>query len=347
MSRVALLMTCVAAACLGVAYLASGAEGPTLAPRAPILIPRAPGYFDYMQVDDQYRRLLVAHTASRTLDVIDLTNDSLARQVLVGEAHGIAIDIKDGRYFVGSGRPSLVVDVQRKFMVKQNDVPMPGPIDAVAFDTKNGAVYADRSDTGQIVVIDAKTHRMLANIQVGDRLEYILYDPVSDRIYQNVTASNQVAVIDPAKNTVVATWPAAPAQALRGLAVDGPTHRLFVAGANGKLDAIDTTTGAIFATADIAPGVDQIAFDPVLKRVYCASGTGLLSVVAETDSGITPLGDITVPRHAHTLAIDPHTHNVWISYGSEDNDYVMKLVQVIPSPSPSPAIIPSPSPSAS
>lgn len=218
---------------------------------------------------------------------------------------------------------------------------MAGPIDAVAFDSKNDSVYADRSDNGQVVVIDAKSHRIVTNIQVGARLEYVVYDAVSDKVYQNVVSADQVAVIDPAKNAVVASWPAAPAAQLRGLAVDGATHRLFVAGGNGKLDAMDTATGAIIATADIAPGVDQIAFDPVLKRIYCASGTGILSVVAETDTGLAPLGDVTVPRRAHTLAVDPTTHNVWISYGSEDNDYVMKLVQVVPSPSPSPAPIPS------
>jgi DNA-binding beta-propeller fold protein YncE len=341
MSRLALFCICAALASIGVAYLASGAEGPTLAPRPPILIPRAPGFFDYMQVDDQYRRLLVAHTASHTLDIIDLTNDSLARQVDVGEAHGIAVDIKDGRYFIGSSRPEVVADVQRKFMVKQSDVSMPGPIDAVALDTKNDALYADRSDTGQVVVMDAKSHRILANIQVGARLEYVLYDAVTDKVYQNVVSADQVAVIDPAKNTVIATWPAAPAAQLRGLAVDGATHRLFVAGGNGKLDAMDTTSGAVIATADIAPGVDQIAFDPVLKRIYCASGTGIISVVAETETGIAPLADVTVPRRAHTVAVDPTTHNVWISYGAEDNDYVMKLVQVVPTPPPSPAPIPS------
>jgi DNA-binding beta-propeller fold protein YncE len=337
MSRIAALIVGAAAICCTVVYLASGAQGPTLAPRPPILIPRAPGFFDYMQVDDQYRRLLVTHTASHTLDIIDLTDETVARQVDVGEAHGIAVDVKDGRYFVGTSQPALVVDIQRKFMVKQNQVPMAGPIDALALDTKNDQIYADRSDNGQVVVIDAKSHNILGNIQVGGRLEYVVYDPASDKIYQNVTSTNMVAVIDPAKNAVAATWPAAPAAQLRGLAVDSATHRLFVAGGNGKLDEIDTGSGAVIAAADIAPGVDQIAFDPDMKRIYCASGTGLLSVVQETDMGLASLPDITVPRHAHTVAVDPTTHNVWISYGSEDNDYVMKLVQVVPSPSPSPA----------
>ncbi len=182
-----------------------------------------------------------------------------------------------------------------------------------------------------------RRRRILTNITIGGDLEFVVYDPVSDRIYQNVVSTNVVAVIDPKANAVVASWRAAPAQQLRGLAVDGSTHRLFTAGGNGKLAVMDTTSGSVIAVVAIAPGVDQIVFDPGTKRIYCASGTGLLSVVQETDTGAESLGDVTVPRHAHTVAVDPTTHNVWISYGAADNDYVMKLVQASPSPSPAPS----------
>ena len=101
---------------------------------------------------------------------------------------------------------------------------------------------------------------------------------------------------------------------------------MFSAGSNGKLVVLDTTSGTVISTVDIPPSVDQIDFDAARKRVYCASGTGLLSVVQETDTGAELVANITVPRHAHTLAVDPTTHAVWISYGAPDSDYVMKLV---------------------
>ena len=337
MLRNSLLLGWAIAIFFGAFCVSSLADTASLTPQVPIVVPRVPGFFDYMEVDDKYRRLLVSHSGSRTLDIIDLTTETVARQVDVGEAHGIALDVKDGRYYIGTGRPSMVVDIQRKFMVKQNQIPMGGTIDAVAFDSKSDALYADRADTGQVVVIDGQTRKILTNITIGGDLEFVVYDPVSDRIYQNVVSTNVVAVIDPKTNAVVASWPAAPAHQLRGLAVDGATHRLFTAGGNGKLAVMDTTSGSVIAVVAIAPGVDQIDFDPGTKRIYCASGTGLLSVVQETDTGAESLGDVTVPRHAHTVAVDPTTHNVWISYGAADNDYVMKLVQASPSPSPAPS----------
>lgn len=304
----------------------SAAEAPALTAQPPIVVPRAPGAFDYMTVDDRNRRLLVAHPGSRTLDVIDLNNGTVTQQVSVGEAHGVAVDIKDGKYFVGASRQPAIVVINRKFVVKNDQIAMDGPIDAITFDSKNGSLYADRADNGSIVVLNGKTNRQVATIAVGSDLEYIEYDPVSDKIYQNVVSTGSVAVIDPSTNRVTATWPAAPAADLRGLAVDGANHRVFTAGGNGKLAEIDTNSGAVIASLDIPPSVDQIAFDPATHRLYCASGTGLLAVVGETETGIELIANITVPRRAHTVTVDPKTHAVWISYGTPDNDYVMKLV---------------------
>ncbi|MBV8594693.1 MAG: hypothetical protein JOZ50_00420, partial [Candidatus Eremiobacteraeota bacterium] len=130
----------------------------------------------------------------------------------------------------------------------------------------------------------------------------------------------------PKVNRIIANWHAAPATQLHGLAVDSVTHRLFTAGDNGKLAVLDATSGAVITTVDIAPSVDQIAFDPGLRRVYCASGLGLLSVVQETATGAEHIADITVPRRTHSVAVDPVTHAVWVAYGASDDDYVMKLL---------------------
>jgi YVTN family beta-propeller protein len=279
-----------------------------------------------LQVDDKYRRLLIAHTGSRTLDVVDLNNNSVLRQESVGEAHGIAVDIKDGKYFVGTSRPPYVVVLGRKYMVKDDQIPVGGPIDAVAFDPNNDMLYADRADNNSIVIVNAKTNKVYYTIPVGGGLEYIVYDPGSDRIYQNVEPTGDVLAIDPKTNRIVASWHATPATQLHGLAVDSATHRLFTAGANGKLAVLDTTSGALITAVDIAPSVDQCAFDPGLRRVYCASGLGLLSVVQETPTGAEHIADITVPRRTHSVAVDPVTHAVWVAYGASDDDYVLKLV---------------------
>ncbi|MBV8101728.1 MAG: hypothetical protein JOZ31_21505, partial [Verrucomicrobia bacterium] len=78
-------------------------------------------------------------------------------------------------------------------------------------------------------------------------------------------------------------------------------------------------------SVDIAPGVDQIAFDPGNQRIYCASGQGKLSVLQETVEGAKSLGEIETPKGAHTLAVDPDTHSVWIAFAKDGAAYIAEL----------------------
>ncbi|HEY6358184.1 MAG TPA: hypothetical protein VIX35_08060, partial [Vicinamibacterales bacterium] len=116
-----------------------------------------------------------------------------------------------------------------------------------------------------------------------------------------------------------------PAAKPHGLAVDDVRRRAYVAGTNGAIVALDLRSGARISTAPIARDVDQIAFDPKRGRLYCASGDGFVSVVRVDDAGLTHIADVRVPAGAHTLALDPDSGAVWISYGTERDDYIMKL----------------------
>lgn len=294
----------------------------------PIAVPRKPGFFDYMAVDVKYRRLLAAHAGNDQLSIVDMDAGAVLQQVDLGDGAGgagVAVDARDGKYFVGTAA-NKVVDVNRKNMVKQADIGLPGPVDALAFDPDNDTLYADEDGGTHVWAINGKTDKLVATIPVPGAPEYVDYDSVTKRIYQNIKpAPSMVLAIDPATNTVTAQWPVAPATRVHGLAIDEASGRVFTIGINGKLDLIDVKTGAVAATVDVEGRVDQIAFDPGNKRVYCPSGTGVMSIVQETDTGASVLGTIAVPRGTHSVAVDPKTHAVWISYGASDNDYVQKL----------------------
>lgn len=294
----------------------------------PISVPRKPGFFDYMTVDDGYRRLLAAHAGSDQLAIIDMDDGTVLAAVDLGRntgGAGVAVDVKDGKYFVGTDA-NRVVDINRKNMVLQQYVTLPGPVDGIAFDPKNDTLYADEDHGTHIWAINGKSDKLVATIVLPGAPEYVDYDPVSNRIYQNIEPSpSMVLAIDPGSNTIVGRWPVAPADRVHGLAIDGASGRVFSVGANGKLAVVDVKTGALVTTVDVASRVDQIAFDPATKRVYCPSGSGVLTVVQETGDGAKVLDSIAVPRGTHTLAVDPRTHDVWISYGAPDGDFVEKL----------------------
>lgn len=315
---------------------AADSDRPIMTVGTPIPVPRAVGRFDYLAIDEKYRRLLAVHTSSNELLVFDIDTGEIERRVSVGPGHGVAIDVYDGKVFVGT-EDGYISQLNRRWLVEDQRIYTSGPVGALAFDPKNGRLFADHADGSEVWVVQARTDKLLQlPVSIAKGSEYLEYDPVSDKIYQNVTSNNSVQVIDPGTDSVVATWPLAPATDPRGLAVDGKGKRLFSAGANGKLVILDLTTGQVVRSIDIPPRVDQIAYDAGADKLYCASGTGVLAVLGETAEGFDHIGDVSIPRGTHTLAVDPKTHNVWIAYGGDQSDYVIKLSPPAGSPSPSP-----------
>ena len=88
---------------------------------------------------------------------------------------------------------------------------------------------------------------------------------------------------------------------------------------------LDSTSGKVLQTLDIAEGVDQIAYDSEKGRVYCASRQGLISVVENKPGGAISLGDVKTAAGAKTIAVDPKTHAVWVAYADKEHSYVLRL----------------------
>jgi DNA-binding beta-propeller fold protein YncE len=308
----------------GTVAAAAGSQAPPLVAQPAVVVPGGPGGFDYMQVDAPLDRLLAAHTGKNALAILNLATGALISQVETGRAQGVAVDVEDNKYFVSVSREQRVAIIDRKTLAKTGEIPLAGPADAIVFNPKNHCVYACHDDGTHVWVIDGRTDRLTATVTIPEGPEYIVYDPVSDRVYQNIKGNDTVQVIDPSTNAVTEHWSTAPATAPHGLAVEGRTHRLFSAGANGKLSVIDARSGKNLAVVEIAPRADQIAFDAPRRRIYCAC-RGTLSVVEVTEDGARSLGNLAVPAGVHTLAVDPKTHAVWVSYADASESYVMKL----------------------
>lgn len=175
-----------------------------------------------------------------------------------------------------------------------------------------------------VCVIDIKNKKLVSTITISGVPEFVAYDPTSDRIYQNIKTNDTLVVINPNTNKVEATWSTLPVTSPHGLAVDSKTGRVFFAGRNGKLAAIDMKTGKVTAQAEIAPGTDQITFDASSKTIYCAS-KGFISAVKETDSGFEGLGNVPTHERTHTLAVDSARHEVWASYADKEHSYLQKF----------------------
>jgi DNA-binding beta-propeller fold protein YncE len=285
-----------------------------------IIIANSPGKFDFLSVDPQRHRLLAAHEKDGTADFFDLDANVLLGRVKTGPAVGIAVDPKTGNYFVSVQDDKRVAVVDAATLKETGSIAMDAETDAIIFDAEDRRVFVTNDNGRYVWVIDPDTLKVVAAIAIPGTPECMAHDAASHRVYLNLKSTSQVAAIDTRSNEIVAQWPTAPAAAPHGMAFDARTSLIFSSGDNGKLVAIDARSGRVTGSANIAAKVDQIAFDPDTRRVYCA-GTGRMSVVQESGEGLQSLGEVETAATAKNVAVDPKTHAVWSTYTDGVNSY--------------------------
>jgi DNA-binding beta-propeller fold protein YncE len=307
------------------AVASAAAAEPVLNPGPWIVVEDALGRYGYLAIDAARHRLLGAHVNDDTADIFDLDTNKLIARVEVGPVVGIAVDPKTGRYFASVQDDKRIAIIGGRALKETGSIALPGECDAILFDAKDRRIYITNDNGKTLWAVDPDAKKIVAAIPVAAEPGCMAHDAATDRIYLAGTATSQVSVIDTKTNSVVATWPTAPAAGPHGLALDAAHGRIFVAGDNGQLVAIDTKTGRIIASAPISEHVDQIAFDAEFRRVYCA-GPDWITVVQATDAGLATLDKVYTATTAKNVAVDPKTHAVWSTFTDGEDSFAKSWI---------------------
>ncbi len=304
------------------------ADAPPLTGHDPIEIPNSRGGFDYLQVDDDKRRLLLDHTGNGTLDIIDLKTEKVLQQIKTGAAQGVAIDAAKNRYYVSVSKEKKMVIIDREKLEILGEVPLPGPGDAIALGPKGvNRVFVGHDDATDLWVIDADAKKIASTVKIGAGPEYIISENDTSMVYLPSKVENTLIAVSASdgNSTIGGTWPTAPAKNPHGLALDlRSPRRFFVAGTNGKLAIIDTA-GKLQGEANIVNGVDQISFDVAKDRLYCPSSIGKLTVLDTSGNSVKPIADVATAKGAKTCTVDPTTHALWLAYSEGGKCYARKF----------------------
>jgi DNA-binding beta-propeller fold protein YncE len=298
----------------------------SLAPQPPVELTGTHGKFDFIKVDETRARLLACHTGNGSLDVIHEASSKLIKSIPTGNAQGVAIDDKNNRYFVSVSKPPQLVIVDATKLEVTGTVSLPGPADVCTYSPALNRVVVDDDEKPEQWVVDPDALKIVQTITYpGTGMEDLAFNGDGHALLQNIKDASLLAWADPQNANVGDVWPTAPAEKPHGLAMVG-RNEVLVAGGNGKLVLIDDEAGKVVASGDIAPRVDEIAFDPGLGLVYCASGTGVISVVSVGPGTLGPSETATSAPGAHSIAVDTITHTVWIVFAREDKAYVQSFL---------------------
>jgi len=233
-------------------------------------------------------------------------------------AHGVVVDPTSHLAFVTrSGANTVdVFDPATMRLVKR--IPVAAAPDAISYDPSNSLVYVASSDAMLATLIDPASQNPIATVPLAGEPEFAAFDPETKLIYQNLGDTSTVVAVDLTRRSVVQRWALAGCEMPTGMAIDAANRRLFIACAkSGKLAIFDLNLHRVIASVPVGFGADSVAYDSELHRIYITGFFGRLTVVSQATSDTYHVVDsVHLHLNAHTLAIDPMTHRLFVGYSS-------------------------------
>ncbi len=277
--------------------------------------------WDYLSVDANGRRVYVSHGIQ--VDVLDADDLRVVGTIspTLG-VHGIALAAKLNRGFITAGQTNDVAVFDLKTQQITSRIPTGKKPDGIIYDGSTKRIIVSNGGSNSSTIIDAEGAKAVGDIDLGGKPEFAAADG-KGKVFVNLEDKNEMVRIDPVALKVEARWPLAPCEGPSALAMDRAGRRLFVGCHNNMMAVVNADTGAIIQTAPIGAHVDAAAFDKEAKTVFFSCGDGTVSVFQEeTPDKLVAAGTITTEPGAKTAALDPKTHNLFLSVAKREGKTV-------------------------
>jgi hypothetical protein len=317
-----------------VALLRHTARPPLLPLQTVVDVPLPGGAtrFDYQSLDPLTHRLFIAHLGSSMVTEVDVqSNRVVANLTDVAGVHGVLVVPALGRVYASAttARQVVVFDEQTLQVVAR--IPAGAYPDGLVYVPAQHEVFVSDEAGGADIVIDAQSNRALTTISLGGEAGNTQYDPVSGRVYVDVQTRNELAAIDPATNTIVARYPLSGCEHDHSLLIDAAQRLAFIAcdgNATLLLFALDVAQGQVLGQASVGDSPDVLALDDRSHLLYVASESGVLDVFDEHGRGLRKLSEGYVAAEAHSVAVDPATHLIYLPLQDVNGRPVLRVARV-------------------
>lgn len=306
--------------------ISASRTAPPLVLVADVPLPGPPRRFDYQSFDPTTNRLYISHMRGDRLDVFDTKAGTLVASLegfpgatgvwAVPELHKVYVSVTD-RHQV-----AVIDDRTLRTIAWVSGADFP---DGIAYAPEEHAVFVSDEHGGVDLVIDGRTNARVARVALGGEAGNTHYDPVSHCMLVAVQTRNELAAIDPRTRRIVARYPM-PCDHPHGFLIDQMSRLAFVTcEGDAKLLVLDLRTMRVTATLAVPADPDVLALDPGLHRLYVACESGALAMFDERGATLTSVGEYRAP-HAHTVAVDPATHRVYLPLQDVGGSPVLRIL---------------------
>lgn len=270
-------------------------------------------YFDYITIDADSRRVYVSHGTE--VKVVDADSFAVVGAISgLKKCHGVALVPELGKGFITDGDAASVVVFDTKSLKKTGEIKSSPDADFILYDPASKLIFSFAGDSKNATVIDPAKETVVKTIDLGGGPEQAAADG-KGMIYDNNEETSEVLAIDSQALTIKARWKVAPAGQPVALAFDSQHRRLFSSGRQPAiLVVMDADSGKVLQTFPVSDGVDGSGFDSGSSLVFASTRAGKLHIFHEDSAGkVSPMEAVDTEYGAKTMAIDPKTHNVFLS----------------------------------
>jgi YVTN family beta-propeller protein len=233
-------------------------------------------------------------------------------------AHGVVIDPVTRLAYVTRSEANTVDIFDPDAMRLVTRIPVADDPDGIFYISSSQLIYVASGDAKVATLIDPVSRTVAATIPLGGKPEFGAFDTQTHLFYQNLKDTSSLAAVDLSKRVVAMRWPLDQCLQPTGMALDEQSRQLFIGcSGNARLAVFDMVSHRVVAAIPVGGGPDSVAYDASLHRVYVTGRAGDLSVIRPEGHGAFATVD-TIHLHygAHTLAVDPVSHRLYVGYAS-------------------------------
>lgn len=273
------------------------------------------GKLNHLALDAKRGRLFLANKANNTLDVLDLKEGKLLKQI-AGQSgvQGVAYAPDIDRLFAALGTGGLFNVFDGDGYKPLKTIKFTDDADNVRYMASTGLTYVAHAEK-TLSVVDAKTYAIKADVVLPGDGEAFVLEVSRPRIYIACPDGGEVTVIDSDKNEVVGHYAVKMGAEFPTLALDEAAHRLYVGCRKEPMVIVmDAETGKELSKASIPGEIDDLHFDAKRKLLYASCGEGFVVVLRPTDAGrIEVVAKVPTAAGAKTSLFDADLSRLYVA----------------------------------
>lgn len=315
-----------------IAFLAASAVAAWAAQMRQIGIIDIPGQPGFQEAVFANGMLILSHEAGDTLDVFDPVRRRVVAQVKgLSGPHGIAVDSRAGRLYVGNSRSASVAVISCKDWKVERTIGLQTAPYNVALSPDGLRLYVANWRSRSVSAIDLGNGDRATTAEVGGSPQALVFDKARNVLFTSLQDTAEVVALNPSTLAVEERYKLNGSQPT-ALALNATERRLYVAVRHAVI-TLDADNGTENGRVAAPAGVDSLWLDPAAGMLYVASGGGLINVF-RTHGGLTQIQELQTDVRGQTVAFDASRRRLYVPGGREGRSKLLILQQLPPTPAP-------------